>query len=299
MTTILVADDSSIDRQLIGGLLAKGPGWQVQFAHDGEEAVRRLDELTPTLLLTDMQMPRMSGLELVSIVKEKYPRIPVILITGKGSESLAVEALSRGAASYVPKSELASQLVDTVTQVLNAARLDVRYEKLSECLVNQHFTYYLDNDPNLFHPLIGLVQQAMVGVKLCDHVTRVQVGIALEEALLNAMVHGNLELAELLWQRVRAELRKGIVAEEIVRRREEPPYRDRLILVDVQITVDQARIVIGDEGPGIERDSLPHELGENGRRGLVLIKAFMDEVRFNRKRNEVTMIKRRPYPDAA
>ena len=61
----------------------------------------------PALVLTDLIMPEMNGLELVKAIREHHPFVPVILMTSKGNEEIAVQALQGGAASYVPKSQLA------------------------------------------------------------------------------------------------------------------------------------------------------------------------------------------------
>ncbi len=66
------------------------------------------------LVITDLMMPETNGLELVAAVRQLYPQVPVILMTAYGNESIAVEALERGAASYVPKSQQADRLSDTV-----------------------------------------------------------------------------------------------------------------------------------------------------------------------------------------
>ncbi len=296
MAKILVADDSAVDRKLIGGLLEKNPRLQVEFVEDGQAALASARYAPPDLLVTDMQMPQMDGLEVVSALHAESSRVPVVLITGQGSEELAVEALSRGAASYVPKSQLAERLLETVSQVLEAARTDHRYERLNECLINNQYTYYLENDPELFSPLVDLVQQALVGAELVDETARVQIGLALEEALMNALFHGNLEISGAKWREARGELCKGLVPPEVRERREKIPYRDRLILVDIQITTEMARFVIGDEGPGFDATYIPRTLVPGGGRGLVLIHTFMDEVRFNAKGNEITMIKRSSRP---
>src|SRR5262245_53758649 len=103
MPTVLVVDDSAVDRKLVGGLLSKGKGLEVEFAASGEEALQRLSESAPAAIVTDLVMPGLSGLELVARVVAEHPDIPVILMTGKGSEDTAVKALKGGAASYVPK----------------------------------------------------------------------------------------------------------------------------------------------------------------------------------------------------
>src|SRR5437773_8586053 len=110
MPTVLVVDDAAVDRKLVGGLLAKGSGFEVQFAASGEEALERLPAIAPALVITDLVMPGMSGLELVARLVGSHPEIPVILMTGKGSEEVAVKALKAGAASYVPKGALHQHL---------------------------------------------------------------------------------------------------------------------------------------------------------------------------------------------
>src|SRR5438876_8477417 len=120
MPIVLVVDDSPVDRLLVGKLLGKekNADWVIAYAEKGEEALSLMDDLLPHVVVTDLVMPGMNGLEFVSTVRAKYAHVPVILITGQGSEVLAMEALERGAASYVPKGQLADKLVDTVKQVL-------------------------------------------------------------------------------------------------------------------------------------------------------------------------------------
>src|SRR5262245_32088399 len=122
MTTILVVDDSPMDRRLAGGLLDKTGEWDVIYATDGKDALVRLELDVPDLVVTDMQMPEINGLELVETVRKQYPLIPTILMTAQGSEEIAVQALHRGAAGYVPKKRLAEGLADTVQRVLSASR---------------------------------------------------------------------------------------------------------------------------------------------------------------------------------
>ncbi len=83
-------------------------------------------------------MPELDGLELVGAVRSRFPLVPVILMTAYGSEEIAVRALRRGAASYVPKSRLALELLDTVDSVLHMSRADRFHDRLAECLIGGH-----------------------------------------------------------------------------------------------------------------------------------------------------------------
>src|SRR4051812_38910940 len=101
--TVLVVDDSAMDRHLAGAIIQKMEGWHADFAGNGVEALAMLEQKKADVVLTDMLMPEMDGLQLVQAVRTKYPLIPVILMTAHGSEDIAIQALQKGAASYVPK----------------------------------------------------------------------------------------------------------------------------------------------------------------------------------------------------
>jgi CheY-like chemotaxis protein len=298
MTRILVAEDSTTQAVQIRGLLEEA-NFQVDVVLDGRQAVRRLTSGdSPDLVLTDMMMPEMDGLELVKAIRVHHAHIPVILMTAQGTDALAIEALEEGAASYVPKSQLSYRLIDEIDRVLHAATVNRNYELLLGCLTHNEFLFELHNEVRLFDPLIDLLQQMMVGMGLCDSTGRVRVGVALEHALLNALYRGNLELSAQDLQSSRELLVQGGTAGLVEQRRSQAPYRDRRIHLQVQMSVQEARFVIRDQGPGFDTSKVPSRsdpdsLAGEGGRGLLLMQTFMDEVTFNAQGNEVTMVKRR------
>lgn len=299
MTNVLVVDDSAVDRRLVGGLLGKRFPDSVQYAANGVEALALLKQAVPDLVVTDLTMPVMDGLELVRCLRNQHPDVPVILMTAYGSEMLALEALSHGAASYVPKSQLADRLLDTVDQVLGMARADRHAAQLLDCLNRLEFNFTLENDAALIDPLVDLVQQMITGMHLTDFAGRLQIGVALKEALLNALFHGNLEITR---DQIAA-LENQLLADEnevslVEQRRSIAPYRNRRIDVDVLITPEEAKFVVRDEGPGFDVTKIPELRAQAAKemergRGLSLMLTFMDEVAFNDRGNEVTLIKRR------
>ena len=298
MATILVVDDSSVDRRFVGGLLQRDGRFQVEFADDGSQALTKMRTLTPELIVTDLQMPNRNGLELVTAVRMHHSAVPIILMTGHGSEALAVEALQRGAAGYVPKAQLGERLLETIDEALSLSRADRSYERLIACLKRCEFTFELENDGSLVDPLVELVQQMVAGMKLTDATGRYRVGAALKEALLNAIYRGNLEISFKEMHDSRAGLVEGKGDDIVRRRREAAPYRDRQVQVFATIDGEQARFVVRDAGPGFQPSKIP-AAGQPGSldpetgRGLVLIRAFMDEVTFNDRGNEITLIKRK------
>jgi CheY-like chemotaxis protein len=298
MATILVVDDSAVDRSLVGGLLEKTTVCTVRYAASGLEALARIKDLVPDLIITDLTMPGMDGLELVKAIRAHYPDVPVILMTAYGNELLAIEALAQGAASYVPKSQLAHRLATTAWQVYSRAQSDRSSRHLLGCLTRSEFTFVLENDARLIDPLIDLVQQMLAATKLCDFAERLQVGIALREALLNALFHGNLELST----EEMAEFEDQLIQEKdqslVEKRRSEPPYCTRRVFVDIKIGGDEAQFTVRDEGRGFDVGKIPPPndpaaLEGDAGRGLVLMQSFLDELRFSDSGNEVTLVKRR------
>jgi CheY-like chemotaxis protein len=298
MTTVLVVDDSAVDRRLIGGLLEKDERLTVDYAENGSAALAKIRAQAPDVIVTDLQMPQMDGLDLVRAVSIHHSDIPVVLMTAHGSEELAVAALEQGAASYVPKSRAAEKLLDTVYQVLSLSSAAGSYERLLECMDKTEFYFTLGCDPSVFDPLVDLVQQIAMGMGVSSAAERFSVGSALQEALLNAHYRGNLEISREQMQEAREKMLLGEEVNLVEDRCSQSPYRDRKIYVHVKIVRDEAIFVVRDEGPGFDlsrvpRDGDPASLEWDGGRGLVLIQACMDQVNHNERGNEITMIKRR------
>jgi len=296
MTTVLVVDDSAVDRRLIGELLERRSQCSVEYAANGVEALARMQDTAPDLVVTDLTMPVMDGLELVRSLRTRHSGVPVILMTAFGSESLAIDALRLGAASYVPKSQVGERLLDTVEEVLTLARADHGHERLISCLAKTEFDFVLDNDPALIDPLVDLVQQMVSGMNLVDFTGRLQIGVALKEAILNALFHGSLEITPAHMEEMENTLLQEGDESLVEKRGSELPYRDRRIYVTVILSEAEARFTVRDEGPGFDVSRVP-ELGDPGaheaeaRRGLSLIRTFMDEVTFNDTGTEICIVK--------
>lgn len=124
MPNILVVDDSAVDCLLFRTYAERIPGYNVIEAKDGEHALKQIEKWGIALIITDLLMPNMDGLELLRTVRDKHPNIPVIIATGQGNEEMAAKASELGAAGYVPKSQLQSELVPTIERALAAANAD-------------------------------------------------------------------------------------------------------------------------------------------------------------------------------
>jgi len=296
--TVLVVDDAAIDRRMSGAIIEQNLGWRVTYAEDGAAALVSMERQIPRLVLTDLRMPGMNGLELVAAIRAKFPSVPVVLMTAFGNEEIAVQALRQGAASYVPKKSQDHDLVPTLEQVVAAAQVERRQQRLLERLSKNESCFILENDRSLVPAVVKHVQEYLVRLQLCDQTERTRIGIALEESLLNAIFHGNLETSSELRQQ-----NEDHYYQLADQRRQQPPYRDRQVHFTFKLTRNEAVFSIRDEGLGFDPSTLPdpsdpENLSRVGGRGLLLIRTFMDEVTFNKEGNQITLVKRRNRPFA-
>lgn len=293
MATVLVVDDSPIDRQLVGGLLKQETDWIVDFAENGTLALEQIRKAAPDLVVTDMNMPGLNGLELVAAIRKGFIHVPVILMTGKGSEEIAVEALHAGASSYVPKRALATSLVEISRRVLAAFQEDRHRNELLKRIETRVESFQIENDVSLLLSLSRHLQQMLGDSWSIDRTDRLRSGTAFEEALLNALYHGNLEVSSDL-----KEVDHTAFYKLVEERRSASPWRDRRIHVNVRLTPRDVEVVIRDEGPGFDPAKLPdptdpENLDRPCGRGVMLMRAFMDEVLYNEHGNEVTLRRQR------
>jgi DNA-binding NarL/FixJ family response regulator len=113
--TILVADDHEIVRRGIISLLLSHPGWEVcGEASDGREAVEKVEKLRPDIVLLDIGMPNLNGLEAARQILQKNPQQKIIILTITDAEQVVREVLNAGARGFVLKSDAARDLVSAV-----------------------------------------------------------------------------------------------------------------------------------------------------------------------------------------
>jgi DNA-binding NtrC family response regulator len=126
---ILIADDDEVSCQLFAETL-ESEGFQVEQTTSGDAALSRMRENTPDLLIVDVRMPGTSGLDVTRIAHQKYPSLPIIVMTAFGSIETAVEAIHEGAFDFISKPMNLEELKKTVSRAL-AQRALQRSAKMS------------------------------------------------------------------------------------------------------------------------------------------------------------------------
>ncbi len=297
MPSVLVVDDSTTDRRVVGFLLKSASEWQIDYAFHGQEALDKMDVTKFDLVLTDLLMPRVNGLELVAAMRSKHPTIPVILMTSRGSEGVAMTALREGATCYIPKRFLPRKLLETIGRVMAVSCRPRSYAPLVGALLESYAKFRLNNDIRQIQSLVVYLQERVLLKGACDETGCTQLGVALQEALLNALYHGNLQVG------ASSGLNDAEHAALIAERSKTPPYCDRHINVSVTLAPDRETFVIRDEGQGFDTSQLPNPtdisaLEKTSGRGVILMRLFFDEVTYDSTGREVTLVRlhRPPRP---
>jgi DNA-binding NtrC family response regulator len=131
MKTILVVDDEKSVRDSLKMVL-EFESYEVLFAENGQEALRHLTTASIDLILLDVKMAGMDGLEVLQRVRQKRSELPVIMISGHGTIETAVEATKLGAFDFLAKPLDRDKLLVTVRNALQQAKLSEEYRQLRE-----------------------------------------------------------------------------------------------------------------------------------------------------------------------
>ncbi len=288
MATILLVDHSQVDRRLATRRLESKPSWTVVTAASPEQGLEILEHLPCDLLIVSPAHCFEGSTILIRRARDLDPEFPVIILSDRADDTCGIAKLCLDAQGYVCKNEINETLVDEVESVLRGEKARQLELNLLRRRISHRQEFAVENDTKLVPVLVGQLLDA-VGVVCSDSASRMKMGIALEEGLLNAMIHGNLEVSSELRQREDDSFQKMIAA-----RQRNPIYGERKVTVSVDASYDRVEFAIEDEGPGFDVESLPDPSREDrvhipSGRGIMMMRTLMDEVAFNDCGNRVVL----------
>lgn len=219
---ILVADDSPQIRKSVVRILANEK-FTLEEVTNGEECLQVALASPPDLILIDLEMPRMTGLEVIDTLNDREIETPIILMTSHGSEAIAVELFRKGVKNYLIKPFSSEEVINAIEQALTEVRLRQERDQLNKNLieVNHELSHRVRELDTLYH----------VGKSITSALSRDQIlGRILEAVFFLTNVEeatillldqetGNLE-TELHQQQVKGEIRRASQrsAQELIQR---------------------------------------------------------------------------------
>ncbi|HKP55214.1 MAG TPA: HD domain-containing phosphohydrolase [Polyangiales bacterium] len=130
---ILVVDDEEVIRDILADFLSM-EGFEVRTAADGNAALRELTRGHCDIVLSDLKMPNMGGIELLDVISREWPQLVTIIMTGFGTVETAIDAMKRGAYDYIMKPFKMEEVVHTVRRGLERRKLTAENMRLKEAL---------------------------------------------------------------------------------------------------------------------------------------------------------------------
>lgn len=294
-TSVLLVDDEPLVREELGGFL-EDEGYEVMTARDGEEGLELFRQHGPDMVITDAKMPKREGLDLARAILEENAHVPITMITGHGSETMAISALRLGITDFIKKPVQITDLLAALDRMQGALKLaTVRAEcgamvPDSVRLLRRSRRYQLGNDATVIPSFVKSVVDDMgVGI---DNRRREGLQLALREILLNAVEHGNLEVS---FQEKTDATERGSLDGLLAQRLDDPVLSARQVFVDVTRTEEQIHVLVKDQGRGFDWRSIPDptdpaNLLRSHGRGVLLAHLSVDELSFNDAGNQVTLV---------
>lgn len=289
---ILIADDKEHMRRVLVEHL-KNKGFIPIEAENGQRAVELFPIIKPKIVIADVVMPKMGGLEVLESIKKIDKSAIVILMTGYGSEEVLIKALRQGANNFYRKPFEINELSDWIINLINQEESEQNFQSLfSPHIVSEekHFCF-----PTAEANLIPIISQ--IGISFPhffeeDDIMNLKIGM--EEMLSNAIEHGNLGIGS---EEKNTALEQGRFGELVAERLKMNNNAQKMVYVDYIADSEKIEIIIRDQGPGFAWQDIPPPSPQNlvqlNGRGIFLARVFYDEVIFNQKGNEVRLIKKR------
>ncbi len=296
---ILIVDDDELITNLLEDYLS-GLGYDVISADNAEKAIHFLNNGDQfSLVITDVNLPGKSGLELLKIINETKDELPVILLTGLKTIDTAISALQSGAADYITKPFDLNTVQKIIQKVLKKQSRSRKKEKIYENLEHLKLSFKFKTkelDPDILAKEISSILQKM---RFSDDDVLKQYELVFTETLINGIEHGNLELPSAIKNNDILQMAKFEELRE--KRLQDPEYADREIEIIFECGTESFNFTVKDSGPGfdwrkyIDNNHKISDVNLNPYgRGFLIIGHIIDEVYFNDKGNMITLVKYRP-----
>jgi two-component system, NtrC family, response regulator HydG len=153
--SVLVVDDEEAVRYMLTSLIS-GQGYSVETASDGVTAINALQTKLFHVVLSDVRMPKVDGVELLKFVKNNFPPIEVIMLTGVGEVKIAVECMKLGAYDYITKPSTSDELLTTIDRALERRQLVIDNTVLKNQLEHLHGPFQMVGESEAFRKVLDM-----------------------------------------------------------------------------------------------------------------------------------------------
>jgi YesN/AraC family two-component response regulator len=297
--SILIVDDEQIIRNVLKRKLEQTTSYLVHTADDGTTGLEVFKNEKIDLVISDLLMTQMNGIELLRNLKQIDPAIPVIIITGYGTLDDAIAAIHLGAEDFIKKPFDINEVIETIEKTFRKKAEEADQLEIIRFISYEDIKLEVPTNFEYLNVCINYIFSHLRARWLVSDEDLHDVKVSLYEALMNAFEHGNLgisgdEKAKYL------EVSQQAWKDFLTQRMNDPNYKDKRIFVKLTISEVEMAVAVRDEGPGFDYRSRtgdidPEELFRSSGRGLLLIQSLMDDLEFDESGSEIRMVKRRIF----
>ena len=261
---ILLVDDENSILTLFGEVLER-EGYGVTLAESGEKGIEKFKADAFDVVISDLYMPGISGIDFLEEVRRLDNKIPFIIITGYGSVETTIDALKKGAFDYITKPINMDEISPILKKAVSLRRETVYSESLSQFIENR-FKVCIPGRIEFVETVLSEVEKISRVVGYKGERFYMNIKNAIYEGALNAIIHGN------------------------------KMDKNKKICIDVVITGTQLEANIADEGIGFDpyqylKATEYGSFSVTKGKGIFLIRSVMDEISYNKTGNKLTMVK--------
>lgn len=289
---IVIVDDEEVIRYTLQKKLSR-LGYNVVSLEKAEDAIYLIKNGDiPDLVITDIKLAKMDGIELLRRLRGLDEPVPVLIISGHGNVEDAINALRYGASDYIRKPFDINDVASSVRSIIRSKHEKKLSDNFAQFTEYEKAEFTLPTDISIINPISYRLTKDLVPSGICNSTTAENISLALREAISNALYHGNLQIPS----EIREKGGMKEFNEEFERRKGLDEYRSKRLKILYELNRDFVDYTIVDQGNGFNYMSLPDPRDPanflmNSGRGLLIIRVHMDEVEWKGNGNIVRLRK--------
>ncbi|PCI27480.1 MAG: hypothetical protein COB67_08410 [SAR324 cluster bacterium] len=287
--TMLLVDDEALIREVTREMLEDHIAEYIE-AENGQEALDLLEQREVDLILTDIRMPVMDGMELIRKVRRDHLDIPIVVMSSFSDEKTILQALREGANNFLRKPTNIHEFERVILPILHNLEQKKAHAFDAQSIRQLSGELSLNNEISLISGTVEYLLQPLQSGPFAPRMHSLK--IALYETLINAIEHGNLEITQ---EEKEATLKNNRFNHLYQERFRNPVFRNRQILIRYEYQPHHVSFTIQDEGKGFNwaaQANSPTSLFSKSGRGIALTRIYVDEMIYNEKGNQVMLMLR-------
>lgn len=277
---VLIVEDDLASRNYLEILINK-EGLEYKSAINGKEGLEIFKEFQPHIVLSDINMAPMNGIELLAAIKKIQPQTIVIMLTAFNSEEYVIEAMKYGANNYLKKPVFRDTIVSVLRKYKNIILSKNTHTKVQSFVQNQTFTMEITNDMYILPYIVNYLVEQVECIFKEDEYMGIRLG--LDEMIINAVEHGNLNISYI--EKSKA-IKNNSLKQLQDERQQDPKNKHKKVTISFEQTDTYCQWIIQDQGNGFDPKIIPNPiLTETSEtlhgRGIFITQFQFDEMEYS------------------